>query len=594
MEHLIANSAIVRALRDRFFALGRSKDANRRLEMPEINPVEWNVEEFRRLLDEPFKMIGGASPDDMLDQVPNDRQRILIATDELTTKECLRPAELGEEPPGATENDPNCGPSISETQLATEMGQASVTKSISHQLDSDAPVNNAKAVLVLSIEMASRSEADAVMEQTDPTPGETASTPVVEVEVALEERQQQVELSDSSLGADVQFDATLQCADEPRSLVGEVSGAPVSDERPVTEPDSQLSQPADDTSFLAMGSDGSLTSLEQEPSLENESSNQSSDGTQLRLPADPGSEKEPAFLKADQVPAAAVSDMNVGGTAWMARSGATTEGLTLSASNPADLSVADPAPGEASLARPGDANAECTVPTVPPAGAAIDDSPVSEPDDAGAEVSRLIAGHPNPNQFSTSVLDGPLAQETAIGEGPATFSGSQAYCAAEKECPPAAYAEIEERLPDVRRGERLQPASCFTSLERRAPAPIVERAIEADGSEPQPNRSGQAPARFSAGNLRSLGDERGAPIPATGRKLALLKAVVEPDLRTAPVDRERAIALRWALRDIRGNRLGILPVDPVTLQTLVDLSLIEISDGKPTLTSSGFNVIAST
>ncbi|TYL92108.1 hypothetical protein FXB40_26760 [Bradyrhizobium rifense] len=73
-----------------------------------------------------------------------------------------------------------------------------------------------------------------------------------------------------------------------------------------------------------------------------------------------------------------------------------------------------------------------------------------------------------------------------------------------------------------------------------------------------------------------------------------MKAVVEPDLRTAPVDRERAIALRWALRDIRGNRLGILPVDPVTLQTLVDLSLIEISDGKPTLTSSGFNVIAST
>jgi hypothetical protein len=599
MEHLIASGAIVRALRDRFLGLGRSKDANRRLEMPEINPVDWNVEEFRRLLDEPFKMIGGASPDDMLDQVPDDRQRILIATDEFTTKECLRPVELCEEPPGATEKDPNCGRSISETQLATEIGQASVTKSISHQLDPDSPVNDAKAVLVLSIEMASRLETDAVMEQTDSTPGEIASTRIVEAEVALEERQKQAELSDRSLRADVQYDATLQYADEPRSFVDEVSGAPVSDARPITGRDSQLSQSADDTSFLAMGSDGSLASLEQEPSLENESSNQSSDGTQLRLPADPGSGKELALLKADQVPAAAVSDMNVGGTAWIARGGATTEELTLSASDPADLSGADPAPGEASLARPGDATAECTVPTfgasaLPPAGAVIDDSPVSEPDDAGAQVSPPIGGHPNPSQCSASVLAGPLAQETNVDEGQATFSGSEANSAAEKQFSPAAYAEIEVRLPDVRSGERLQPTSSFTSLERRAPAPIVERAIETDASEPQPNRSGQTPVQLSAGSLRGLGDKRGAPIPSTGRKLALLKAVVEPDLRTAPVDRERAIALRWALRDIRGNRLGILPVDPVTLQTLVDLSLIEISDGKPTLTSSGFNVIAST
>ncbi|OAF06248.1 hypothetical protein AYJ54_21320 [Bradyrhizobium centrolobii] len=70
--------------------------------------------------------------------------------------------------------------------------------------------------------------------------------------------------------------------------------------------------------------------------------------------------------------------------------------------------------------------------------------------------------------------------------------------------------------------------------------------------------------------------------------------MVEPDIWTAPVDRERAIALRWALRDIRANRLAMLPIDPLTLQTLVELNLVEVSDGKPILTSAGLDAVAST
>nr|QDP27197.1 hypothetical protein FNV92_17480 [Bradyrhizobium cosmicum] len=63
---------------------------------------------------------------------------------------------------------------------------------------------------------------------------------------------------------------------------------------------------------------------------------------------------------------------------------------------------------------------------------------------------------------------------------------------------------------------------------------------------------------------------------------------------TDRVDRDRAIDLRWALRDIRANRLRWLPIDPLTLQTLVDLNFVEIADGKPVLTSAGSEAIAST
>jgi hypothetical protein len=117
-------------------------------------------------------------------------------------------------------------------------------------------------------------------------------------------------------------------------------------------------------------------------------------------------------------------------------------------------------------------------------------------------------------------------------------------------------------------------------------------AVEVAG--PLSGRPPLANSKFLPAGLRTIDGEREASSPATGSKLALFQAIVEPNIWTAPVDRERGIVLRWALRDIRGNRLGLLPVDQTTLQTLVELSLIEISDGNPLLTSKGFDAIAST
>jgi hypothetical protein len=52
-------------------------------------------------------------------------------------------------------------------------------------------------------------------------------------------------------------------------------------------------------------------------------------------------------------------------------------------------------------------------------------------------------------------------------------------------------------------------------------------------------------------------------------------------------DLEKAIALRWALRDIAAERLKLTPLRQDDLQTLVDLGFVEMRDGAPVVTESG-------
>jgi len=72
----------------------------------------------------------------------------------------------------------------------------------------------------------------------------------------------------------------------------------------------------------------------------------------------------------------------------------------------------------------------------------------------------------------------------------------------------------------------------------------------------------------------------------------LLKALVEPDIDTAPADRERAIVLRWVLRDIKANRLRLSPVNQRDLRDLTDMGLVEVRNETPVLTNAGAGAIA--
>ena len=55
----------------------------------------------------------------------------------------------------------------------------------------------------------------------------------------------------------------------------------------------------------------------------------------------------------------------------------------------------------------------------------------------------------------------------------------------------------------------------------------------------------------------------------------------------ANFDLEKAIALRWAMRDIVANRLKLTPLKPDDLQTLLELGFVEMHDGAPVVTPDG-------
>ena len=55
---------------------------------------------------------------------------------------------------------------------------------------------------------------------------------------------------------------------------------------------------------------------------------------------------------------------------------------------------------------------------------------------------------------------------------------------------------------------------------------------------------------------------------------------------------ERAIGLRWTLRDIQAGRLKLSPVSDEDLFLLTELGLIELHDDGPVLTSTGSSVLS--
>lgn len=59
----------------------------------------------------------------------------------------------------------------------------------------------------------------------------------------------------------------------------------------------------------------------------------------------------------------------------------------------------------------------------------------------------------------------------------------------------------------------------------------------------------------------------------------------------AEFDLERAISLRWTLRDIKAKRLKMSPVSDDDLRKLIDLGLVEIRDDVPVLTNTGHGVL---
>ena len=61
----------------------------------------------------------------------------------------------------------------------------------------------------------------------------------------------------------------------------------------------------------------------------------------------------------------------------------------------------------------------------------------------------------------------------------------------------------------------------------------------------------------------------------------------------ADFDLNRAIDMRWTLRDIKAKRLQMFPVSDRDLSTLIDFGLIEMRDDVPVLAPAGRGVLDS-
>jgi hypothetical protein len=61
----------------------------------------------------------------------------------------------------------------------------------------------------------------------------------------------------------------------------------------------------------------------------------------------------------------------------------------------------------------------------------------------------------------------------------------------------------------------------------------------------------------------------------------------QPDSPLAGLSLDTAIHLRWVLRDIKGKRTKLSPVNLDDLRTLIEMGLVEMRDEVPVLTNEG-------
>jgi hypothetical protein len=147
-----------------------------------------------------------------------------------------------------------------------------------------------------------------------------------------------------------------------------------------------------------------------------------------------------------------------------------------------------------------------------------------------------------------------------------------------------------DRVLAVLEPDRVGATSSEERVAQIASAPSIQMAVE------EPASSGQAVAVLepdAASDLPAVARPASSTSEARTEKAksALLMAIAAPDIYTARADRDRAIALRWVLRDIKNNRLKWWPVNQHDLQDLIEMGLVEMRDDAPVLTNAGVSAI---
>ena len=120
-------------------------------------------------------------------------------------------------------------------------------------------------------------------------------------------------------------------------------------------------------------------------------------------------------------------------------------------------------------------------------------------------------------------------------------------------------------------------------------APVMPPSNDAVAA-PKPKTASYSPGA-SSGSAAWASVSISAEVRTEESKSPLPTAIIKPDIDAAPLDRDRMIALRWVLRDIRSNRLKWWPIDQHDLRTLIEMGFVERRDGIAVLTSKGDRAI---
>jgi hypothetical protein len=97
---------------------------------------------------------------------------------------------------------------------------------------------------------------------------------------------------------------------------------------------------------------------------------------------------------------------------------------------------------------------------------------------------------------------------------------------------------------------------------------------------------------MSLRTYKSHGDMKVPAFPGTNAtRRSCIGTMTEAQNPFAWFSVEKAIALRWTLRDIKAKRLKLSPVAENDMQILIGLGLVEILDNGPTLTAAGHLVL---
>jgi len=150
-----------------------------------------------------------------------------------------------------------------------------------------------------------------------------------------------------------------------------------------------------------------------------------------------------------------------------------------------------------------------------------------------------------------------------------------------------------EKLLTVLEREPVGPTSPEDPVAQIASAPSIQMTTEEPIARPS-SEAVAAPKTDDVSDLPALApaaSSTSAEVRTEEPKSALLMAIVAPGIYTARVDRDRAIALRWVLRDIKNNRLKWWPVNQHDLRDLIDMELVEMRNDAPVLTNAGVNAI---